>query len=122
MQSPGIVEMAMIANDAFARIAILDPALSTIVPNIQHLGCVSNEFHKVLCEELCNQNEASPPPGPFQKDSVVWERLRVELCPSPCLPELLHFPKWIEKTKNFLCGRCILSICIASACISSILD
>ena len=65
---------------SFARIAILDPALSSIVPNTQHFGCVSNEFHMELSEELCKRNEASPLPGPFQKDSVVSERLLGELC------------------------------------------
>ena len=71
----------MIAN-AFARIATLDPALSSIEPNFQHFGCVSNEFHMELFEELCNRNEASPLPGPFQKDSAVLERLLGEPCPS----------------------------------------
>ena len=34
----------------FARIAILDPALLTILSNILHLDCVSNKFCNVLSE------------------------------------------------------------------------
>ena len=47
----------MIANDFFARIAILDPSLLTILSNIPHLDCVSNMFDNVPFEERCNQNE-----------------------------------------------------------------
>ena len=74
---------------SFARIAILDPALLSIVPNTQHLGCVSISVHVELFEEQC-RSEASPLPGPFQKDSMVSERQFEELCPPLFLLELFH--------------------------------
>ena len=52
---------------------------------------------ELLSEELCNQNDASPP-GPFQEDSVVSERLLVELYPSPLLLEFFHSPEQIKNT------------------------
>ena len=71
---------------SFARILILDLALLSILRNAQHLGCVSISFHMELFEELCNRNEASPLPGPFQKDSVESERQLDELCPPGIIP------------------------------------
>ena len=78
---------------SFARILILDPALLSIAPSAQHLGCVSNWFHMELFEDLCNRNEASPLPGPFQKDSMESERQLDELCPPLFLLELFHSPE-----------------------------
>ena len=80
---------------SFARIAVLEPALLSIVPNTntQHIGCISNWFHMELFEELFNRSEAAPLPGLFQKDLVVLERLLGEPCPSLSLPELIHSPE-----------------------------
>ena len=77
---------------SFAKIAILDPTLLSIVPNTQHLGCVFFWFHKVLFEELCNRNQASPLSGPFQKDSMESERQLGELCP-PFPPGIIPLPR-----------------------------
>ena len=78
---------------SFARILILDPALLSIVPNTQHLDCVSIWFHMQLFEELCNRNDESPLPGPFQKDSMESERQLDELCPPLFLLEEVHSPE-----------------------------
>ena len=45
---------------SFTRISILDPALLLIVPNTQHLGRVSNEFHvELFFEELAMDCETT---------------------------------------------------------------
>ena len=81
---------------------ILDPALLVIVPNIQHFGCVSNEFRKVLSVELCNHHEVLLPPFHFQKDSLVFERLPDGLCFSPILLESIHFSIRTGSSMKFL--------------------
>ena len=45
MQSPGIVTWVMIANDFVCRNCAPWSCASSVVPNIQHLDYVSNEFH-----------------------------------------------------------------------------
>ena len=70
-----------------AKILILDPALSIIIPKMQHFGRVSNESRKALSVELCNHHEVLLPPGHFQKDSLKSERLLDGLYLSPFLPE-----------------------------------
>ena len=77
----------------FVRIRILDLALLSILPNTQHFGCFSIWFHIELFEELCNRNEASPLPRPFQKDSMESERQLDELCPPLSSLELFHSPE-----------------------------
>ena len=55
----------------FARIAILDPALLTILPYIPHLDCASNMFDNVPVEEQCDQNEVLLLPDHIRMDSEV---------------------------------------------------
>ena len=45
---------------SFARNVILDPALSAIVPNINHFHCVSNEFHMGLVRPFSSRNYSTP--------------------------------------------------------------
>ena len=70
----------------FAKILFLDPELFAIVPNFQHLGCVSNESRKVLSVGLYDRHEASLLPGHFQMDSLVFRktawRASIFLCAS----------------------------------------
>ena len=71
-----LADVAMsVFREMSMNIPILDPALLITVPNIPHVGCVSNELHTVLSVELCNRHEVLLPLGRFQKDSLVLERL-----------------------------------------------
>ena len=60
--------------NSFARITILDPAILSVVPNMQHWGCTFKNME--LFEELCNRTNASPLPDPVQM--VHW-------CQKDCL-------------------------------------
>ena len=75
-----------------ARIPILDPALLVIVPNIRLFGCLSNVLRKVSSVELCDPHEAFLPPGHFQKDSLVLERLSVFIFLFSSRLESIHVP------------------------------
>ena len=78
---------------SFARIRILDFAFLSILPNTLHLVALSIWFLMELFEELCYRNEASPLPGPLQKDSMESERQLDELCPPLSSLELFHSPE-----------------------------
>ena len=88
-----------------ARIAILDPALLTILCITPNLDCVSNVSHSTG----------------FLKNSVIkitrfffpglYKRLIVGPCHSLVLREIYHSPKWIENSTKFICGRCAPSNC-----------
>ena len=83
---------------SFARILILYLALLSILPNTQHLGCVSIMFHMELFDELCNRNEASPLPGPFREDSMESQRQLDELVSSSFPPGIVPLTRidWKE--------------------------
>ena len=94
-----------------ARIPILDPALLTIAPTIPHFGRVFNELREVLSVERCNHHEVLLPPGHFEKDSLVLERLPDGLYLSPFLPETIHFPIWTGSSMKVLYEIRTLSNC-----------
>ena len=111
---------------SFARILILDPALPQLVPNTQHLDCVSIWFHMELFEELCNQNEASLfrvsfPEGFNGVRKTAWRALSFSF-PPRIIPHSQECTENNEKPTNFLCGKCTPSNCMEKACVSSSLD
>ena len=76
---------------SFARIAILDLVLGTILPYRRHLDHVSNCCDSALSWELCNQHEVLLHRNLSQKGSVVRRRLFAVLCRFHVHPEISPF-------------------------------
>ena len=100
MQSPGIVAWVMIANDFVCK-------------NSNPWSCAldnrTQSTAKVLSVELCNHHEILLPPGHFQMDSLVLERLPNGLYRSPFFPESIHFTIWTASSMKVLHEICNFS-------------